>query len=839
MFPILSQDFFRNHASRRNSIAKVLFIVAFFLSGILATPTFVQSRTSQATSSTIGIVLESRPPVLPADGGTYPAIVVQLENLSSKMPYIPPTSVTIGLTSSSLQTGTVPSSVTLSAGQLFQIVNFTSTTLPGQTTVSAIAPGYGLGSLVVNTATVGGMPVALDVFLSPSVIPPDATLTSEVVVEAVDVFNNPVALGTPLTVTLSSSNSQIGSVPPTITITAGQSFATTTFTPTYIAGETTITAQAGNFTTGSAIMTTSGPVAKKLVVSGPAMIPASSGQTSVLSIQLQDQGANGSIPALAPTAVTVVLTDNDTEVAELSSNTVTIPAGTSYTTVTITSYGQPGTANITASAQGYQKGSTLVQGVLPWNNPNMLSEYFVPGTLLPNNATYEGAMVVQLDFYNDTTQSIIPSVASSPVTIYARSSDNATMQVDTNYLGQGISGVIAAGDSETTISLSSTFLPGTAQVTAQSPGLASVTQGMISYGPSANTLTVQFAPPTLLSDGNSYNVITVGLIDNSTGEPARAPVDTVVNLASTIPSVGAVQSSVTIPAGQTYAYASFTTAAVNGSTLITASASNYTSSNGTLVLVTRAATNLALYAVPNLVLGNNESYDSMVVQLQSPTGLPEKTDTNVPVSLIIGNSSVGEVPSIINIPAGSTFAEIEVESSVAAGTTNISAAANNFQPAQANFTTFLLPMQVTYSVTNPRIFPGQTTNITAIALSQGNPVSGAEVNWTAPSGTFLSEDNVTDSNGSATALYSAGSIPGAILVPIAISKPGYAPVSQLASLRVLNATIPVKKQTNVLESNVGFIPVWGLIIVAVAVPAGAFFFIKKRSSGGYTVDEEE
>ncbi len=247
------------------------------------------------------------------------------------------------------------------------------------------------------------MPVALDVFLSPSVIPPDETLNSEVIVEAVDAFNNPVELGSSLTVTLSSSNSQVGSVPSTVTIPEGQSFASTSFQPTYIAGQTTITAQAGNYTTGSAVMTTSGPVARKLVVSGPSMIPASDGQTALLSIQLQDQGANGSVPAQAPIAVSIVLTDNNTQVADLSSTTVTIPAGSSYTTVSITSYGQPGTANITASAQGYVKGSTLVEGILPWDSPNTLMEYFVPGTLTPNDAVYNGALVVQLGYFNAST----------------------------------------------------------------------------------------------------------------------------------------------------------------------------------------------------------------------------------------------------------------------------------------------------------------------------------------------------------------------------------------------------------------------------------------------------
>ncbi len=818
---------------------KVIGLVALMVLGVLGSAKTLNDHTASADASNIGFLLQSRPPVLPADGGTYSSIVIQLENLTSMTAYIPASSVTVQLSSSSPQTGTVPSSVTLSAGELFQVVNFTTTTLPGQTVISAIASGYEIGSLTMTTKTVGGMPVALDVFLSPSVIPPDETLNSEVIVEAVDAFNNPVELGSSLTVTLSSSNSQVGSVPSTITIAAGQSFAATTFQPTYIAGETTITAQAGNYNTGSAVMTTSGPVARQLVVSGPAMIPAFSGQTALLSIQLQDQGVNGSVPALAPSPVSVVLTDNNTEVADLSSNTVTIPAGSSYTTVTITSYGQTGTANITASAQGYVKGSDLVQGILPWDNPNTLMEYFVPGTLLPNNETYNGALVVQLGYFNASTDSTIPSIADSQTTIYARSSDNSTMQVETEFQGEAnVSGVIAPSQSEVAISVSSTFLPGTAEITAQSPGLSSSTLGILSFGPSANTLSVQFAPPTLIS-GGSYSAITVGLIDNSTGEPARAPENTVVDLASTVASVGEVQSTVTIPAGQTYARATFSSSLVNGSTLITASASNYTSANGTLTLVQPAAAALALYGVPNPVLGNGAGYESMVVQLQNLAGLPEKTDVNVPVQLAIGNSSVGSVPPEVVIPAGETFAVIDVQSSLVAGATNITATSNGFLYAQANFSTFLLPMQASYNVVVPFLDPGAQTNITATALSQGNPLSGAEVNWTAASGTLLSLQNYTNSNGTANAVYSAGTTPGAVFISIGISKPGYTPILEQASVRVLNITQSVKKSSNVLETSVGFIPVWSLIVIAVAVPAGAFFFIRRRSAGGYSVDEEE
>ncbi len=802
-------------------------------------PSFVEMKSSSAVAQTgLALELSVRPPVLPADGGSYQAIVLELMNLTSGKPYIPASDVPIYLTSSSPQTGTVPSEVTFSAGSLFEVVNFTTTTLPGKTTISGVASGYQLGSLSVTTKTIGGIPNALQVFLSPDVIPPDKSVNSQVIVEAVDAFGNPVDLDSSLNVALSSSDTQIGTVPSSLTIPSGQSFGTTEFSPTYIAGVTTITASAGNYTTGSAVMNTVGPIARRLVLSGPLTIPAASGQTALISIQLQDN--NSQTPALAPLPVSLVLTTNNTAVADVSSTTQTIPSGSSYTTITITSGGGAGTANITASAQGYVKGSILVQAIAASPSPNELSEYFVPNTLLPNNATYSGALVVQLEFHNSTSGTTVPAVAQNPLSIYARSSNNATMQVATQFQGSQNSGIINTGESEVAISVASTFLPGTSEITAQSPGLASSTAGLLSFGPAPNTLSVSFAPWTLLSDGRTYSPVTVGLIDNSTGQPARAPVNTIVNLASTISSVGKVEGSVTIPAGQTYARATFTTFAVNGSTLITASASNYTSTNATLNLVTKAATSLGLYATPSLVLGNGQEFSNIVVQLQDSKGNPEKTDAPITVRLSVLNSSVGSVPPEAVIPAGNTFTQIELNSSLLAGSTNITAVATGFQAGQAEFMSFELPMNVSSSILNPHLYPGERTNITILAMSDGNPIFGANVNWSIVTGSLLSTDNLTDANGTATAVYSAGNLPGANLVTVQVSKPGFSTFVIQTSVRTLNASASESAtKPSLLDSNILFIPVWILIVIAIAAPAGTFFFIRRRSAKGYTVDEEE
>jgi len=333
----------------------------------------------------------------------------------------------------------------------------------------------------------------------------------------------------------------------------------------------------------------------------------------------------------------------------------------------------------------------------------------------------------------------------------------------------------------------------------------------------------------------------VGLIDNSTGQPARAPVNTVVNLASDVASLGQIESSVTIPAGQTYARASFMTFVVNGSTLITASASNYTSANSTLNLVTKAATNLGLYVSPRLVLGNDQGFSNMVVQLQDPLGNPEKTDVPVTVRLSVRNTTVGTVPQQVIIPPGNTFTQITLGSSLVAGSTNITAVATGFQSVESGFATFLLPLNVSASILNPRLLPGGSTNVTIIVKSLGVPVSGANVNWSISSGTLLNSVNVTDINGTAAAEFSAGTVPGFVNFDAQVSKPGYSMYLAKNTIHVLNTTIAVttKSNNNILTSQISILPVWSLIVIGVAVPAAAFFFLRRRSGGGEVIEDDE
>jgi hypothetical protein len=772
----------------------------------------------------IVLSLQARPPVLPADGGTYGALVLEFVNETSGMPYIPQTNETIFLSSSNNQTGTVPQSINFPAGSSFVVVQFTTTTLAGSTVVTALCQGFPSASQTVTTEIVGGIPTALNVYMSPSQLPPNAKLSGNVVVQVVDSFGNPIKLASSLVVTLSSSNSQYGNVPPTLTIPAHSSFAVTSFTPTYLAGQTTITASAPGLATGQAIMTTTGPIARRLVLSAaPNKILANSTETTTLSIQLQDN--NSQTPVIAQSGVEVVVTSNNTNVLVVPNPIVTIPAGSSYVSLTLNATNIPGVANITASAQGYLKGSVIISTIRAAGSPSQLGLSFAPNTLLPNNSTYPGAVVVELlDTNGNPAQA-----GGSGVTVYARSSNNASMFVSTS------AQVIRPGRTHVLINISSTYLPGSSEITVQASGFGSATSGLVSFGETANKVSLEFAPNTLLSDGGTYNAIIVSLINSQTGTPAIAPVATHVSLATSVSSLGQVQSSVTILPGQSYAIASFTTLGIPGSTVITASASNLTSTNATLSLVTPPATKIGVFAIPSTVVATGNSYQNIIVQLEDSSGNPEKTDVPIPVQLSAQNLTVGSVSQTVTIEPGNTTADAFLNTTLSPGSLNITAFANGFSSGQTFVRTILIPMKVQVLSASSGILAGAKTNLTVIAQAQGTPLAGATVVWEASFGTLTNTVNKTDSSGIATAVYQAGPVQGGFLLKVVVAKPGYSSgignVSIVVSRQGGGVVTKTATNSSIWNTEFWIIPLWVLLPIIVAAPIGSFFFIRRRAMG--------
>ena len=73
--------------------------------------------------------------------------------------------------------------------------------------------------------------------------------------------------------------------------------------------------------------------------------------------------------------------------------------------------------------------------------------------------------------------------------------------------------------------------------------------------------------PSVLADNETYKCIFVQLQD-ANGKPARARQDTTIGLSSSLIYVGTVDSSITIPQGETFASADFNSTFNPGTTAI-------------------------------------------------------------------------------------------------------------------------------------------------------------------------------------------------------------------------------------------------------------------------------
>ena len=284
---------------------------------------------------------------------------------------------------------------------------------------------------------------------------------------------------------------------------------------------------------------------------------------------------------------------------------------------------------------------------------------------------------------------------------------------------------IPIGSTYVSMNVSTTLLPGPASVTAQSPGLLADTANLLSFGAIPDTITLQFAPGILISDGASYSSVVVGLTNSGTGGPAIAPLPTVVALSSNSSSAGTIESSVTIPAGATYAIANFTTSGLPGNVLITATASSYNASSQAISLVTPGATNLGLYAAPDYVLANGGSFLNVAVQLQDSNQNPVKTSVPVTVQLDCQSAAYCSVPANVTILPGNTFAVFPVNTTTTQAVFNVSAFAVGLRPGTVRMNSTLESMQANISLVSTSLLPNGETKATITVESSSLPVVNA------------------------------------------------------------------------------------------------------------------
>jgi len=266
------------------------------------------------------------------------------------------------LYSSNSTIAAVPASTFILGGQTYALATVLSSA-PGTATITAMASGYTTIQTTITTQQPSTtVPKSLRIYVAPTRTLADNTVQSLLLVQLLNGTGKITQPATPITVQLTSSNGDIGSVQPVLEIPMASTYAVATFSTTYKAGATTITAGATDITVDTETVTTVGPIPSKLAVyCTPSAVPADNSAYNTIEVQLQDSSGK---PALDPDGdVTVSLFSSDPTVGTVPT-TLTIPYGKTYATAIFTSKYIAKSTTITAQASGYTTGTAAMKTYL-------------------------------------------------------------------------------------------------------------------------------------------------------------------------------------------------------------------------------------------------------------------------------------------------------------------------------------------------------------------------------------------------------------------------------------------------------------------------------------------
>jgi len=291
----------------------------------------------------------------------------------------------------------------------------------------------------------------------------------------------------------------------------------------------------------------------------PPKLPADGRQYPALVISLLN---SSNMPSVALHDITVYLSSSELNVADVPDKAV-IQTGHIYTVVNITTTLTPGTTTITAHSTGLGSGTVSISTTTPSGFPSKLKVFVSPAKFISRPVDYGTIIVELLDDNN------LPAKTAVPVVVSLFSSNTFVASLDQKQV------VVQPGHFFTTGTFKTSFIPGTAQVTASSTGYSSGQATVSVIGPSPLGLKVYAEPPIL--GLNTTGKIAISLVDQN-GAPARAPFPINVKLVSSNVTVVRVQDNVSIAPGTIYAVGSVNATGI-GSAIITASSPGLESSS--------------------------------------------------------------------------------------------------------------------------------------------------------------------------------------------------------------------------------------------------------------------
>jgi len=780
---------------------------------------------SAATSTTLptaakGLSLSVIPTRLPADGNTYPALIVTLTDAAGN-PTLAFNTTTVYLSSSQENVATLPPSVTIQAGEGFAVANVTTTQTPGTTTVTGSASGIRASEVVVATSIPSGYATALKITPQPANVFARPGGFGSIVIQLQDNTGLPAKAAFDTNVSLSSSNNGIAQLDQKfVIIPTGHDLAVVNYTSGYAIGQAFITATATGFSAGTTSLGVVGspPYSLKVTAEPNGAVLSS---TDRVVVWLTDAAGN---PARASAPVSVALTSSNLTVASVSPQVITIPTGQISAVATFTTTKVKGFAAITASAQGLLSGFDTIKTSPASQKPAALAIFTAPNPVLADNGEYAAILVA---VQNSTGQPDIVA-ASTPVTI--TSSDTAVGSVTTQV-------VIPAGGQYAVANITSTYLVGSSTITASAQGLTSAQSSETAFGPIPVSVVVTPVASTISADGQTYSALTVSLQD-AFGNPAVAPANIVVQLTSSRPDILSVNSPVTIQTGQTYAFATVKTGLSPGASNVTASASGYGASSTLLTTVVPAPDKLSLYIGPNSTVNSAIAPSALLtVQLQDINGLPARAQEATQVIVTASNASLVQKPILLNISAGADYASTYIKTN-GYGLTSLTASTPGLGSSSLSLDVVNSPANATLRATTNLIYTNESSTliVKVDALNQG--VQGAQIKWYTTLGTLSTPNSTTNIAGVSSVSFGSAS-PGDATITAVISSPFIGTKNYTTTIFV--QAIPPKPVKTFSQEIGPYLIYIVLVIIIAALIIFYFLFFRKwraRRAAAAAVTEE-
>jgi hypothetical protein len=529
--------------------------------------------------------------------------------------------VAVNLVSSVPSVATVPATVTVAAGTTTATFQLSAIDL-GNTTVTASGTGFVSGQAQVTVIAPPNLTIA------PIQVTTGVGRTADITIQS----SVPAGVSG-LTISLSSSNTAVATVPASVTIPAGNTSATVTVTTAAI-GTATIQAQATDFVSGSVAITVR-PISLNL----PAGVLVAPGLTRSVPITLSD-------PAPA-SGLVVTLTSSNTAVATAPAS-ITVPAGQTTANFTLTGVAV-GSTSIGATASGYQAASmpATVDAVTISIGSPAVSSISLPAEITNTYAVTlsrpapAGGVVVGLST-GDASKAI---VSPSSITIPEGQTSGGVVLATVNAVAKGTTTLVASAPGLNAANIN---------VTITSKARINFSTSAITVGKGLQTYQYEVYL-RLATDNNNYNPtqnVTVSLTGGDTTK-VTAP------------------ATVTVPAGQYYTYFTITGVDLTNSTPVTvdATATSYDAPT------TKLAVNVVnpTMSIDNLD-GNRATTsprDDLRIQLYTPGANysgSQPAVADIPINLsIVEDSPSGLVPGVYDAATGGNLITHTV---IKAGQTN-------------------------------------------------------------------------------------------------------------------------------------------------------------------------